>query len=165
MANKDKPICFLDIDDTWLCFNSNFLEQHKFQIINEGIDTFAAPHAREFLETLDKHFEIIWLTAWAPLGKLSQPWKLANATGLPISFFTSKQALPWWKHNDNKASAIPENLTRPWIWIEDDLPEGELQVLNELGMLDRWIRVNVTENVNALCEFLDNFDVEKLCAF
>lgn len=142
-----RPICYVDVDDTLLRFDSSS-PAHEIGL--------AAPYASEFILWALEHFEVRWLTMWCPCGILEEPrakelsalfgGKVTTAQFLgitnPRNFFTKDSIL--------KTNGIDFTETRPWVWIEDNLLKSEIAVLDEHKMYNRWVRCNVSKSPNAL---------------
>lgn len=153
-----RPVMYLDIDDTLLTYNDGVWEATYGRLTNNSIISpnaiIAAPGAGEFIVWALEHFEIRWLTFWCPSGRMhpKRAEQLAGALGVSPDLIASIEGISF-AHSLNKCDGIDwseHERGRPWIWIEDDLPQSELQILASKGCLDRWYRCNVTEDVNAL---------------
>lgn len=107
-----------------------------------------------FFEWALEHYEVRWLTFWCPSGRMhpERAEQLAKALKVPVELVASIQGRSY-SHSFNKCDGIDweeHAAGRPWIWVEDDLPQGELQILAGRNCLDRWFRCNVTEDETAL---------------
>ncbi len=51
------------------------------------------------------------------------------------------------------------DFSRPFLWFDDDLFFEEKQTLEQHGVLDNWIEVNLSKNENQLTDFLTSFPV------
>ncbi len=144
----DRPIAYLDVDDTIL--------RHP-----PGQACSAAPGAADFLRVLARHFEVRWLTRWCPGGRM-RPDQLAllekyidiPAAELrrivnpctfedrvpPGEFPVKWRALDW--------AAIEAG--RPFVWIENYITPEDRRVLEERGLLDRFIHCDVTASPDRL---------------
>ncbi len=146
----EKPIAYLDVDDTILCHPA------------PGA-SLPAPGIIEFLRFLSEHFEVRWLTRWCPGGRMreDQLTSLAECLGMradelrgivnPGAFEDAEppegmpakwRALDW--------PAIERG--RPFVWIENALPPEDRAVLAARGLLDRWIPCDVTARPERLRE-------------
>lgn len=140
-----KPIAYLDVDDTILCWNIK--DQEEFNKFPHGIP---ATGAKDFIYWLNTHFEVRWLTSWAPCGEL-HPFdvvKLSKTLDINeplLEYFTNP--FPW---ESRKTEGIEWGTSRKWVWIEDGLLPDELDLLEERGCLDNYIFVNVSIDRNGL---------------
>ncbi len=134
-----KPrILYLDVDDTLLVWTNS----------QQG---FAAPMAAEFIHWANEHFEVRWLTAWCPSGKLRQH----GAEELSYRFHGTIPAEMFMTFNnpkqwiDQKTEGIDWSDERPWVWVEDALLPKERMFLTP-KWIDQFYPTHVTHNVVAL---------------
>lgn len=131
--NNNKPVMFLDIDDTLLIWGE--------------IGGFAAPGAVEFMRWAVQHWEVRWLTMWCPSGRL-EPHGAAELSyrfghQLPPEFFQAIVNPHGW-FREKRRSISDAELTRHWVWVEDGLHFS-------LGPYrHRFYQCNVTEDPLAL---------------
>lgn len=157
-ANFDRPVMYLDVDDTILTSNDAIWEATYGNLPKGYVvpaDTIIpAPGAGEFLEWATEHYEVRWLTFKCPSGVMHPWWvkTLARALKVPEEMIASIRGISF-AHTFNKCDGInweEHAAGREWIWIEDDIDQRELQILAGRGCLSRWIRCNVTEDPYAL---------------
>jgi hypothetical protein len=137
MGRTMKPrVMYLDIDDVLLVWSPN----HR---------GYAAPKAKEFIHWAKEHFEVRWLTMWAPSGKLSQK----GAEELAYRFgYTMKLEEFLEIENPNaffagaKTYGIDFDDDRPFVWLDDKCTPMERHVLQEHGKFGNYYKTNVTSN-------------------
>lgn len=136
----ERPVCYLDVDDTLLMFTDAICKTHP-----EGR---AAPDAGAFVLWLLEHYEVRWLTAWCPSGSL-QPHgaeRLAALLNIPAAALAAIRNPRQW------GTFKPEGIdpSRPFIWIEDDLPPDEIKWLDDRRLYASYLRTNVSRHPEAL---------------
>lgn len=148
---KQLGIVYLDIDDTLITWTESGM--------------VAAPDAGSFVRWLHDHFEVRWLTAWAPIGKLWEhdaaqlAWllneKKVDDTLSEMIWLLNKESINPRSWQNLKTDAIDFDDSRPWIWIEDDILDREKVILADKKVPANWIRCNVTEDINAILKTWD----------
>jgi hypothetical protein len=138
-----RPVLYLDLDDTLISW--------------EGGRPHAAPGAREFLLWALGHYEVRWLTTWCPDGEMEERLlgSLSRMVEIPMDDLRRVRGFDWdFRRCKLDGIAWLEHLVleRPFLWVEDDYGFGEREVrfLHEHGLLDRYRRVNVTEDPESL---------------
>ena len=122
---KDKMLLYLDIDGVVLGKN----EHGRIALI---------PNFRSLLRYLRKNYECRWLTthgrydAEAVIRYLKPYLKGINAKELRFI-----KVVPW---RTLKTEAI--EFDSPFIWVDDQPLQFELDILRERGLLDRWLKVD-----------------------
>lgn len=140
-AAEKKPVLYLDLDDTIVCWASG--------------DPEPAPGARDFLLWAMDAFEVRWLTTWTPSGDMDPGLlrDLSKLTDVDTEILGTIRGLDWEGGSKIDGIAWVEHVVmgRPFLWIEDDTIEPEaLEFLVEYGYLERFIRCNVTEEPEML---------------
>lgn len=138
-----KPICYLDLDDT--------LIRHTDGTRDNGV---AAPGAAEFVRFLKHHFEVRWLTMWCPAGRLSDDaaTRLSSILGLApeeLHAIRNPRAFLIGPHCPFKHQAVDLEEAaagRPFVWVEDDLNAVDRSHLEAHGMLHCHIPCNVSRD-------------------
>lgn len=152
---KNKPICYLDIDDTLLpSFKSPLF--HKYGI---GIYTnIISIKAGTFFKFLNEYFEIRWLTGWAPGGDMAfdDSYRLSKYLDVPIEvIFKAKNPLPI-KFDPSHAQGVIKyvgidfNDPREFIWVQEDIYQLDKQFLTEKQKLDRFIKCDISMEEDAM---------------
>lgn len=138
---NDRPVLYLDLDDTILTWESG--------------EPAPAKGVREFLLWALEHYEVRWLTRWAPDGRMDPDLlvDLSKLTGVETERLKEIRGLDWEGGSKLDGIAWVEHLVmeRPFIWMEDDNTGAEhcsFLVLHGFGECFR--RCNVTQNANAL---------------
>jgi len=130
---------YLDVDDTLL----------RWDNLRPGTP---GNQAKEFVEWAKKNFEVRWLTAWCPSGKMGDIGKnrLATAFRVKPEFFNDMDNPKSWGMSDNKTDAIDFDDPREWVWVEDEILQREIYILTTRDKVDRFIKTCVTEDPDAL---------------
>lgn len=97
----------------------------------------AADDLRDFLEWATRTFDCYWLTAWAVDGDAGQ-LKRRLIPRLPPAARRIKLA----RWTRLKTDAFSDG---DFLWIDDELYEGEQEFLKRRGWLSRFVRVNPLE--------------------
>jgi len=154
----ERPVLYLDVDDTLVTFNKVVLErlagENRGPWINGIHDVVAAPGAGDFLRWALDVFEVRWLTAWCPRGIMGteDATRLGKALGVSVETLIAIRGIPW-MHGLDKTTGIDWSefrQGRPFVWVEDDLLPSELRTLDDMGALHCYRRCNVTEDIGAL---------------
>lgn len=162
MPDLDKkllPVCYLDVDDTLLRFPppSETLFWKKYP--RGG----PADGAGAFLEWLVQHFEVRWLTWWAPSGimvpdRQRSLAELLNVNRSVLRDITNPRSFlgdgVFGRYGARKIDGInlDEARERPFIWVEDEyqISDSEIQILKAHNCGDSWISCNVTRDPTRL---------------
>lgn len=115
-----KPILYIDVDGVLFGEYEGY-----FQL---------RPNVIGFLEWCTKYFDCRWLTCWGQ-DQLESLFNMIYGTRVEQKIKYHK-----WFHLDNKAKAI--DLDNDFYWIEDGLPEDEIEILDNAHKTDRYIYVN-----------------------
>lgn len=139
MDTKNRPILYLDIDDTLIIWSLK-------------VDGYGAPMVNEFIKWALEHFEVRWLTMWCPSGELSNEGaqELSYRTGEiidPEVFVNIKNPKGF---INNKTDAIDFDEVRPWVWVEDAMVYREKMEMIARVKDDNFYPTNVSQNVMAL---------------
>ncbi len=147
---RQKPLAYLDIDDTILAHPQPSL-------------SIAPPGADEFLRFLGRHFEVRWLTRWCPGGRMSDAQLQGLAEVLRLSAEELRPiANPGAFVDDEPPEGMPVKWRaldweaieggRTFVWIENALTAEDRAVLRERGVLDSYIHCDVTSHPGRLGE-------------
>jgi hypothetical protein len=118
-----KPILFIDVDGVLFGEYDGY-----FQL---------RPNVIGFLDWCQKHFDRRWLTCWGDRFN-----KVASGIygGRAIENFG---CVPWHQYDHNKAKgALTTAKDRQFYWIEDGLPDEEIEILYHAGLLGSYLWVN-----------------------
>lgn len=150
---NEKPVMYLDIDDVLLDWSGG------------GMIPRAAEGAREFLLWALEHYEVRWLTYWAPNGRLNYDDAVALARALRVQpeilleikglDWSGDERPIWGVQTKLDGIAWVEHLVmgRPFVWVEDEtviVPQGLDRTLQALGLLHCWLHVNTTRRGDSL---------------
>jgi hypothetical protein len=140
---SERPVLYLDVDGTLLCFPSNRSEawwrQHKYGIGMDNIEVV--------LREMREHCEVRWLTFWAPGGVMSAEGEalLAKRLGVPLASVQGwDNPRGWCQPRSTKTDGIDwteDAAGRSWVWIEDELLDREHDELRQRHSLHRFFRV------------------------
>jgi len=117
----------------------------------------AANYAKEFIEYVLTNYpdSTYWLTTHCQ-GDATKP--LQNIGHLfddeTVELMKKIQSTTWME-SSNKTDAI--DLTKPFLWFDDNLFYGDRKVLIDNGVLENWIEVNLRDDPDALRNFLQDF--------
>lgn len=118
-----KPLLFIDVDGVLFA-----TYEGCFQL---------RPSVNSFLKWCTEHFECAWLTCWA-----HEPLKALFGHTYGDRYADKIKYCSWQPYDHNKAKgAIAYAAGRPFLWIEDGVPEDEREILNQHGLLDNYIFV------------------------
>lgn len=118
-------------------------------------DANPAKHADVFIKHVVTNFPTYWLTTHCR--------QKENYTVELMSRFFSEETMKYVRQikptewDINKTEGI--NFSNPFLWFDDDLYEGEKRELVKRNMLDNWIEVDLSKDVDALEKFLVNFPI------
>jgi len=128
------PALYLDIDGVLLANEENLAEG-----------------AAEFIKFAADHFEVYWLTTHCMNGDPSHAIEYLNRG-------TSEDLRPWLKKfkpttwSLAKTDAI--DMSKPFIWYDDDCFSGEKKALEEAGVFDSWFMVDLREHPDQMVKEL-----------
>lgn len=118
-------------------------------------DAQPANHAPEFIAYVLKHYPntTYWLTTHCS-GDAHKPIKNIGHLFDEVTVANMKRikATTW---DLAKTRAI--DLSRPFLWFDDDLFYEEKQTLLEHNLLDNWIEVDLVKDQNKLAKFIESF--------
>jgi len=117
------PILYVDIDGVLLANESHLAEG-----------------AAEFIKYIADNFEVYWLTTHCMRGEPEWPVEYVNrASEEDLSPWLSKFMPTSWSLK--KTDAI--DMSKPFLWFDDDCFSGERIDLKENGVYDSWIEVEL----------------------
>jgi len=119
----------------------------------------AANHAKEFIEYILTNYpdSTYWLTTHCQ-GDATKPLQNIGHLFDNETVELMKKIKPTtWMETSNKTDAI--DLTKPFLWFDDNLFYGDRQVLTEHGLLENWIEVNLRNDPDVLNNFLQDFPI------
>jgi hypothetical protein len=118
-------------------------------------DNNLANYAHEFLVYITSRYPTYWLTTHCR-GDIINTHAFLERTFPPKTLEIVKQILPTnWR--TNKTEAI--NFSKPFLWFDDDIFEGERKELIKQNVLDNWIEVDFRKDINYLQRFLVSFPI------
>ncbi len=131
-----KPTVYLDIDGVLLVNENN-----------------AANYADEFIKYVVSNYRTKWLTTHCH-GDPMTPIEHVGYLFKPetIEYMKQIEATDW-----TVAKTEGIDFSEPFLVFEDDLFSDERAVLVELGVLENWILVDLSENENQLADFIRSF--------
>ena len=116
-----------------------------------------ANYASEFIDYVLKNYPetTYWLTTHCN-GDASKPIKnighlFDNKT---VEYMKQIKPTSW---DTAKTRAI--DMSRPFLWFDDNLFFEEKQTLIDNNLLDSWIEVNLTNNPDQLVDFISDFPI------
>ena len=133
------PNIYLDIDGVLL--------------VNDRVPTL---HVREFLVLVLERFPdtTYWLTTHCMDGDADEPFRNVGRFFDSDTLEIMRKIKPTaWKVL--KTEAI--DFSKPFLWFDDDLYDGERVTLIEHNALDNWIRVDLAKNPDQLNRFIQSF--------
>lgn len=74
--------------------------------------------------------------------------------GETLEFIKKIKPTEW---NVLKTDAI--DFSQPFLWFDDDLYDGEKQILVKHNVLDNWIEVDLRKDENHLAKFISSFPI------
>ncbi len=120
-------------------------------------DKFVAPHVDEFVAKCLERGEVYWLTTWCRGDSAPAIRRLAQTNMNPATIeLLAKHAQPTNWHTA-KTEAI--DLSKPFLWFDDDLFPDERAELIKYGMLGNWIEVDLHKNPKQLLTFVRSFPI------
>lgn len=135
-----QPNIYLDIDGVLLAN-----EKH------------AASHVDTFLEYVTSNFPTFWLTTHCRGNAEYTVNHLAQVLDSPtLDLAKQIKATNW---DELKTEGI--DFTRPFLWFDDDLFPAERTVLEQHGVLENWIEVDLAKDPYQLLSFVRKFPVAK----
>lgn len=97
-----------------------------------------APHALAFLEFATRHFEVFWLApqcrgnAQDAVDHLVRHAKLSDRERI----MTVAAKVRATDYDDDRTEALPQD--GDFVWFDDELSEGEMDIIKRCGWFDRW---------------------------
>lgn len=144
--NPCTPVLYLDLDDTLIAWPEGRRAAPR-----------GAPGAGEFMRWALERYEVRWLTAWCPDGRMPEHLlcDLGRLIDLPCEALREIRGMDWSASRcklDGVAWVEHVVLGRPFLWLEDDYGFGERErrFLKAHGLADRYHFVNVTADARAL---------------
>lgn len=114
---------------------------------------YAANHVHEFLEYVTKNYDTYWLTTHCRGNTETAIDRLREVFEPETLKLTKNIKSTNWQ--EAKTEAI--DFSVPFLWFDDDLFDDEREELVRHGVLDNWIEVDLSKDVNQLQELLRNF--------
>lgn len=137
-----KPILYLDVDGVLISFREDRTRLH-YEMHRGG---FPAQRVGQFIDWVDRNFEVRWLTAWAINGSMKEESRLRLSAilwhDIPESWVNP---LPWW---NNKVEGIDFKEVRPWFWMDDEQSEADNEMVPRDG--PNFIHTNSSKDEFAL---------------
>ncbi|MCC7289398.1 hypothetical protein IT414_03350 [bacterium] len=133
-----KPNVYLDIDGVLL-----------------ANDKQPALHVHEFLDYVTSNYPTYWLTTHCKGDTEHTLWVLGQVLQAETLELCKRIRPTNWGRD--KTDGI--DFTKPFLWFDDDLFESERRVLEEHGVLDNHIRVDLGKNEHQLADYLASFPV------
>lgn len=142
-----RPTLYLDVDDTLLDFSRDAWLDVDSRMIVHPDAIVAAKGAGELVRFAAAHFNVVWLTAWAPNGTMHFDAinRLSRALDVSANILASFNGAAW-GFND-KTDGIEKDAD--WWWLEDEILASEKSTLRAWGKLDRWIPCHATKHRDA----------------
>jgi hypothetical protein len=120
-----------------------------------GSNNTLANFAHEFLTYVTSHYPVFWLTTHCR-GDIIYTNNYLKRTFPPKTFEIVKQILPTtWR--TNKTEAI--DFSKPFLWFDDNLFEGERAELIRQDVLDNWIEVDLRRDKGFLMKIISEFPI------
>lgn len=161
--HPDAPILYQDVDDVLIRFPPFETEEWWKKYPNGG----PANGIEEYFKFIRTHFEVRWLTARCPSGKMDREvkWEIANILGIDRRYFWDIENPKSYfdQSKDGKFSTLKTNgidweafkAGRPFVWIEDKILDNEKVILKSYNALDNYIYCNTSQNPNQLYEVMN----------
>jgi hypothetical protein len=140
LLKKTVPNIYLDIDGVLLTK-----------------DRRPAPHVKEFLSYVLKNFpdSTYWLTTHCK-GDTTDTMRNIGHLFDSETLILLRNVKPT-KWEIAKTEGI--NLSKSFLWFDDNIFSGERQTLTDHGLLDNWIEVNLSKNTDQLRDFVESFPI------
>lgn len=135
-----KPNVYLDIDGVLLA--------------NER---YAARHVDTFLEHVTSSFPTFWLTTHCRGDAEHTINHLAQVLDVPTLELAKRIKPTNW--DELKTEGI--DFRQPFLWFDDDLFPEERVILEQYGVLENWIEVDLVKDPYQLLSFVRKFPVTK----
>lgn len=119
----------------------------------------AANYSKEFLEYILTNYpdSTYWLTTHCQ-GDASRPIQNIGHLFDDETVELMKKIKPTtWMKTPNKTEEI--DLSKPFLWFDDNLFFGDRQALINGGVLENWIEVNLRKDPDALNKFVQDFPI------
>jgi hypothetical protein len=140
---RPRTVLYLDVDDTLIDW-SDWLRPR------------AARGAKDFLLWAMDHYEVRWLTYWAPEGRMEEDRleQLSEILDVDTNVLRRIGGRDWsWSMDKKDGIRWKEAAVgRPFVWVEDDGEVGDnlRRKLERLGLLHCYRECNVTRDKDAL---------------
>lgn len=120
-------------------------------------DLQKAKHSEEFIKFLTDNHNVYWLTTHCK-GDAEYTVNFISRFFDADTIETLKKIKPtnW---NTLKTEAI--DYEAPFLWFDDQLFDSEKDELDCRNLLDRWIEVDLSKNVDQLKDIIENFPTLK----
>lgn len=128
-------------------------------VIVSNKEDMAANYAKEFLEYVLTNYpdSTYWLTTHCQ-GDASKPLQDIGHLFDNETVELMKKIKPTtWLETSNKTDAI--DLTKPFLWFDDNLFYGDRKILFDNNLLENWIEVDLRKDPDALGKFLHSFPI------
>lgn len=125
---SDAKNIYIDVDGVLLCNRTQ-----------DSIDPAIAKYGTEFLEVCLEGHDCYWLTTHCRDGSVDHVIQRLGRYADPGFMKLARQIKPvtW---NTLKTEAI--DFTQPFVWVDDDPLDAELDVLRAHNCIHRWLNVN-----------------------
>jgi len=130
---------------------------HIDGVIVSNKENKAANYSKEFLEYILTNYpdSTYWLTTHCQ-GDAARPLQNIGHLFDDETVELMKKIKPTtWMETSNKTDAI--DLSKPFIWFDDNLFYGDRQALSDNGVLENWIEVNLRKDPDMLLRFVQSF--------
>jgi hypothetical protein len=123
-----------------------------------GEPPVAARGVSEFFDFAMEHFEVRWLTWWAPTGTMDHQsiYDLSMLIGVPMQVLMEVGSVRPWADRGYKHVALdPDEIQRrPWVWVEDLVHPLDVEWIGQNGHIESLFVTNVLEDRDALVNTL-----------
>lgn len=116
-------------------------------------DKQASLHVKEFLKYVTDNYPTYWLTTHCK-GDSSYTIKLLSRF-LDSETIEIARKIMMTNWSLSKTEAIDFN--SPFLWFDDYLFDFEIQDLIKHNALNRWVKVDLSDNINQLLDITNNF--------
>lgn len=119
-------------------------------------DKYPAKHVTAFLRYLVSNFDVYWLTTHVHNGNTA--WvqqflgKILDNEAIQLIQRIKPTENDW---KEAKTEAI--DVTRPFLWLDDDLYPEERRELEALDLLDNWVEIDLAQDEDQLVHLIENF--------
>lgn len=121
-------------------------------------DKQAALHADELVEYLVKNHDVHWLTTHCMDGDGAWACQLLSRYLKPETQLLLGQIQPttW---GARKTEAI--NFDEPFVWLDDDVFEDEIEILKHNNALEKWIPIDLADDPHQLRKVIDSLSTTR----